>query len=612
MLKRASLLCFAAISVYADSDTISESMLYQANLLSKKYTLDLSILPPPPASPQPQECLPFASCWMTIDLASVAVPAGKTALQVVGDEAYLGALKALGIQAIRLVGLKEGGAHRIGLQIDPRFGTSADWEALVQTAERQSISLIGDILGNSTGLGVDFNLALQNVADYPGLYHLVEIDSSDWNLLPILPQGNLVTNIPWLSLQDLYKKGYVPEQFTSYVKESHWNATSKVAGQDGKMRRWIYLKEEKASPVVGWLGSSFAAMRLAAADVLHSTYELGQRIVTLDVDTPLNAQSTLSLWTRKLGAFSMQETEGSFEALENTSSDFLADTVTRPALLHALIAEDAEVLRFTYRLLLERGVDTRRLVHMLQPFDRFTCDWSLWLNTPNKKYLYYDEQLTGDALKRLLLKEDLVRLKQPTGENLPLSTWAGYCIGALQIDDFTTQQEKISGAHQLLAFFYAMQPGAFSVSLSDILGALPSSQDPLDLLGPNESTLYPCLPLQLKTPRSFGAGLQRMLSVRRDRAIESAELIGVPNTPHRNVLILLYRQKGTQYLQLLAINFGRKRAQEVIEMSTLRQTTAIDLMSGLAEPKPLDSASYLLDLPPLSGKIVLFQPKYYN
>lgn len=612
MLRNTSLLCFLNLCLFADSGLISESMLYQAEHISKKYALDLATAPPPSCLPEPDGCLPNASAWMTIDLSTIAVPQGKTALQVVGDENYLDALKQLGIQAIRLMGLKTGGAHRIAMTIDPRVGTAAEWEILARRANKKGLTLVGDSLGSSTGLGADFQLALKNVQDYPSLYHLIEIDSSDWNLLPPIPQGNLVTNIPWLTLQDLFKKGYVPQEFSSFVKETSWNATDKIPGDDGKVRRWIYLKEGRFNPVVNWLGSSFAGMRLAAADALHSAYELGQQILTLDVNTPPNARNTLSLWARKMGVYSVQETEGNFESLQAVSSDFMMDTVTRPALLHALIAEDAEVLRLTYRLFLEYGVDTKRLVHALQPFDRFACDWSLWLNSPDKKYRYYEEQLTADALKRLLLQEDLLRLGSCQKDALPLSTWAGYCIGALQIQDFEEQKDKVARAHLLLAFFYAMQPGAFSLSLSDLLGVLPRSPGPLNLLGPTESTLYASLPLQLKNSRSFASGIQKILSVRQDRGLESSELIAVPQTPHRNVLVLLYRQKGTKFLQLLAINFGRKETQETVEMSAFRQTTAIDLMSGLAEPKPLDSGSYLLKLPPLSGKIVLFQPKYYN
>jgi trehalose synthase len=603
--------CLASLSFSPDTDLVQESMLYRADQLSKKYALELAMTPPPLTSPQPEAGLQIASSWLAIDVPSVATADGKTALQVLGENSYLEALRLLGVQGLYLTGLKKGGTDQISLHIDPQLGSQKDWDVLSERAMKKGLSLVGESLGAATGLGADFQLALQNVQDYPNLYHLIEIDPSDWQLLPPIPQGDFFANVPWLTLQDLHKKGYVPEQFDAYKKQTNWNCTTKILGQDGKSRRWIYLKKEKNSPVVDWLGSSFAAMRLTAADALHAVYELGQQGIAFSAEMPANARDTLALWTRKLGAFSVQETVGGFTALDGVSADFVVDTLTRPALLHALIAEDAEILRLTYRLFLEQGIDTKRLVHMLQPFDRFACDWSLWLNSPDKVYRYYEEQVTAAALKRLLLKEDLVRLGQPVGEKLPLSTWAGYCMSALNIEDFEEQQEKISAAHLLLAFFYGMQPGIFSVSLSDLLGALPNSQGPLNLFGPNESTLYPSLPLQLKNSRSFATGLNQILTVRKDRGLPHAELISVLPTPHRGTLLLLYRQKGTQFLQLLAMNFSRTPVQEALELPQLRQTTAIDLLTSLAETKPIDSAYYLCNLPPLSGKIILFQPKYY-
>jgi hypothetical protein len=77
-------------------------------------------------------------------------------------------------------------------------------------------------------------------------------------------------------------------------------------------------------------------------------------------------------------------------------------------------------------------------------------------------------------------------------------------------------------------------------------------------------------------------------------------------------MILAHCIKEGNRLQLLAINFGRTPARQTLEMPSIRKTTAIDLMTGLAEKKPLDSATLHLDLPPLTGKVILFQPKYYD
>src|SRR3990167_301818 len=193
-----------------------------------------------------------------------------------------------------------------------------------------------------------------------------------------------------------------------------------------------------------------------------------------------------------------------------------------------------------------------------------------------------------------LLKEDLARLGEKT--SVPQCTWTGYCAAALNVKNADQHKEQILEAHLLLAFFYAMQPGAFSFSAADLLGALPIQTHSLYLMGPNETTLYPSLPTQMKSTRSFASQLKKICDVRRDNDLASAELIDVPNTPHRNVLLLIHRLKKSSTIQILAINFGKTDAQESIEMPQFRQTTAINLMTGLAENKPLDSSSFLLNL----------------
>jgi trehalose synthase len=575
-----------------------DSMLHQADWISKKYTLEIAKTPPPLISPQPQSCLNTASVWFTIDLAEIASPAFET----LNQEELWDSLRELGVQGVYLKGLKRGGTFRTSIGLDPKWGN--DWDSLALLLQKKNMVLIGDTVGNSTGLNTDFALALKNVGDYAGLYHLIEVEKRDWKLLPTVSGSGVYTNVPWLTLQELQKRGYVPEYFAPYVKESRWNATGPVNCADGKVRRWIYLKENDADPVIDWLSSSFAGARIAAADVLDSVYNLGQKVVRIDARIGSNEKETLALWTRKLGSFSVQEGRGSLEELKGAKADLMADTLTRKALLHALIAEDAEALKLMYRLFLEEGVETKRLVHMLQPFDQFTCDWAELLQFPRKKFQYYEEVLTGEALRMRLLKEDVARVG-----NIPLSTWTGYCMTALGLKDFETRREDIAETHLLLAFFYAMQPGAFSFSASDLLGTV--TQQPIDLMGTNENTLYASFPGQMTNGKSFAMQLRKMLGVRRDNGLESGELIAVPQTAQPGLMLLVHRLKNGM-TQILAINFGRSPAEQILEMPTIRQTTAIDLMTGLAEKKPLDSSTIRLALPPLSGKVILFQTKYYD
>ncbi|PIS02491.1 MAG: hypothetical protein COT85_05710 [Chlamydiae bacterium CG10_big_fil_rev_8_21_14_0_10_42_34] len=587
------------LSLLAQMELEPQSMLYQAEWLSKKFNFEVAKAPPPLISPQPQSCLDTASVWFSIDLNEIAAPAFET----LNNDTFWEYLREIGVQGVYLKGLKRGGAFRTGIGLDPRWGN--DWEDLSNLLRKKGISLIGDSLGSSTGLSADFWLALKNVGDYPGLYHLVEIDKRDWKLLPKMGKSQFAVNVPWLTLQELHKKGYVPEEFTPYVKQSRWNTTTQVKCNDGKIRRWIYLKENEADPVIDWLNPSFAGCRIATADTLDSIFNLGEKIVKLDASINANTKQMMSLWTRKLGAFSVLESKGGLDEIKQASTDLVTDTITRPALLHALITEDAEALKLMYRLYLEEGIETKRLVHVLQPFDQFVCDWAELLFSPKKRFQYYDEILTGDALRTRLLKEDVSKIGPPE-----TATWPKLCLMAKGIKDFQQKWEDSGETHLLLALFYAMQPGAFSFSVSDLYGTL--QPQIVDLLKPNENTIYPSLTGQMNNPRSFAMQMRKLFSIRRDSEIESAELVDVPQTNQPGLIILVYQLKNSTTLQLLAVNFGKQNATQVLELPNIRQTTAIDLLTGLAEKKPLESSVIRLDVPPLSGKVIRFQTKYYD
>src|SRR3990167_935102 len=165
-------------SLLAQTELEPEAMLYQAEWIAKKYNFEVAKAPPPLLSPQPQSCLDTASVWFSIDLKEIADPAFHT----LNDEGLWNFLKEVGIQGVYLKGLKRGGAFRTGIGLDPKWGN--DWNDLAVTLQKKGVALIGDSLGNSTGLSADFWLALKNYGDYPGLYHLVEIEKRDWKSLP--------------------------------------------------------------------------------------------------------------------------------------------------------------------------------------------------------------------------------------------------------------------------------------------------------------------------------------------------------------------------------------------------------------------------------------------
>lgn len=562
----------------------SQTMLSQAEEIAQLYSKEIAKEPPPALFPMPTAALILSSTWLNF----------SDAAMLSQDETWK-LLKEIGIDGVQISNIRKEG--EIGLSSK----WAKVWNQIVNHSQYQRISLVGDLIGNATIAGKDFFEALQNVNDYPNLYHLIEIDPADWNLLPSVAQNSFETNIPWLTLQTLHKKGYVPKNFTPYVKESDWNATDKILGKDGKTRRWIYLKEGNNHPVLAWLSPSFTAYRLAAGDAIHLIKELGMQFVQIDGNIPQMAQEMLSLWVRKIGGYSALKADGTIESMKNGSTDLIYDASTRPALLHALITQDAEALRVIYRLILDNKIETNRLIHALQPFDAYACDWVELMHAPKKKFRYYEEQLTGEVLKNRLMKEDVQRLGAV--DKIAPSTWVDHCARALNIKDFEKHRAEISNAHLLLAFTYAMQSGVFSISYDDMVGTLPGSPS---------TNLYSDIPSQLTNKNSFTSKLKSILQARIESNIARGELIEVIQSPNPGTLLLLYRLPQNRFMYLLAINFARKETVESIEKATLSQTNAIDLISKLAEEKIFSSASFSFTLPPLSGRAFYFQPKYYD
>jgi maltose alpha-D-glucosyltransferase/alpha-amylase len=116
----------------------------------------------------------------------------------------------------------------------------------------------------------------------------------------------------------------------------------------------------------------------------------------------------------------------------------------------------------------------------------------------------------------------------------------------------------------------------------------------------------------MQTPRSFVSQLAKILSVRKGSQIAEGDLIAVPQVTNKSALLLLHRIKENGFFHLLAVNFSRRKVHEKLEMNGIQDTWALDLMSGLAENKGFESGVFFFDLPPLSGKVFLFQPKYYE
>jgi trehalose synthase len=504
---------------------VDHSMLHQAGELAHRYSGSSTQWQHPYGTPQPQAAVSRASVWFTAYPAStIAASPGISVLSTLADERLWRAFEAIGIQGIHTGPMKRSGGisgpsytpsidgnfDRISLDIDPDFGTETQYQAMVAAARAHGAIVIGDIVPGHTGKGADFRLAERNYADYPGIYHMVQIAPADWPMLPPVPVGHDAVNLSPSTVDALHARGYIVGQLHSgifyapKVKETDWSATDAVRGADGVERRWVYLHYFKqGQPTLNWLDPSFAAERLVIGDALHELNVLGDRMVRLDANgllgierdrqgvvweghpLSLTANQLIADMVRKFDGFTFEELALPLDVMREMSRggpDLTYDFITRPAYDHALLTGDARFLRLVYRLMRTYDVDSGRLIHALQNHDELTMGLAHFDGHADQVFDYDGAHLTGGALRTRIREEMYEKLLAPTAPyNLKFgdgvaSTTATVAAAALGIHDLRKlsrdQIGRIRELHLLLAFFNAMQPGVFALSGWDLVGAL--------------------------------------------------------------------------------------------------------------------------------------------
>ncbi|HKV20045.1 MAG TPA: maltose alpha-D-glucosyltransferase [Mycobacterium sp.] len=513
---------------------LSQSMLADANEISAQFSGQGSMWQNPYATPSPRGAVDTASVWFTAYPLSLITRPDESFLKAMADEDMWKAFAEIGIEAVHTGPVKRAGGlngweqtpsvdghfDRISTQIDPAFGTEDEFRSMCGTAGWYGGTIIDDIVPGHTGKGADFRLAEMKYADYPGIYHMIEIDPRDWEHLPDVAEGEDSVNIDAATEEWLDKAGYIIGKlqrvifYAEGVKETNWSVTRPVLGVDGVERRWVYLHYFKdGQPSINWLDPSFAGMRLVIGDALHSLTDLGTGGLRLDANGFLGAEKSAAeesaAWSeghplseaanhliasmvRKLGGFTFQElnlTIDDIREIGEAGADLSYDFINRPAYHHALATADTEFLRLTLRTTLELGVDPASLVHALQNHDELTYELVHW-STGHRDdvYTYKGEEITGEALGEIV-RSDLT--KQLTGENAPYNlvfttngiasttaTMIAATLGYASLDSID-DIDRIRRAHLLLVMFNALQPGVFALSGWDICGML--TLDPSDV-----------------------------------------------------------------------------------------------------------------------------------
>jgi trehalose synthase len=283
-----------------------QSMLYNAECLAKEYSGNKRQWQRPYAIPQPEEAVEKASVWFTAYPPSIITKEGESMLQALGNEELWEVFEEIGIKAIHTGPMKRSGGikdgeytetvdgwfDRITLSIDPHYGTDEQYKELVKIAERHGGIIAGDIIPGHTGKGADFQLALMNYKDYPGIYHLVEIEEIDWKLLPEVSSGEDSVNLSEETVNILKDKGYIVGHLQRILFSvpgvtgvTAWDATDVVEGVDGIKRRWVYLHYFKpGQPTLNWLDPSFTANKIMAGDIIKTKSVLGATVLRLDAN----------------------------------------------------------------------------------------------------------------------------------------------------------------------------------------------------------------------------------------------------------------------------------------------------------------------------------------
>jgi trehalose synthase len=610
----------------------------------------------PFAEAQPRAAAAMAPALLTIYPASHLARAGESVLAALGDPALWSTLAELGIRGVHTGPMKRSGGvtrraitptidghfDRIGMDIDPAFGTDAEYAAMTSAARARGAIVIGDIIPGHTGKGFDFRLAERAYRDYPGLYQMVEVAEEDWSLLPAVPPGRDSVNLVAEVVDALVARGYVPGHlqrtifYAKGVKETDYAATGVVLGVDGRARRWVYLHYFKeGQPTLDWLDPSFGAQRLVLGDAVHSLRILGDSMLRLDANgflgieprgeaawseghpLSLTSNQLIAGLVRRLGGFTFQELNLTFQDLRTMArggADLSYDFVTRPAYHHALVTGDTSFLRLVLAEQRAYEIDPAALIHALQNHDELTLELVHFLGS-DEKFAFRGNEAPGHVVRDTVIAEMQTALTAP-GYNVQATngvscTTASLVAAALGIRDLSAitpdEREQITRGHLLLAMYNALQPGVFAVSGWDLVGALPlpaasvahlmgdadtrwiqrgaydllgASSEPASAAGlPRAPALYGPIPAQLADPRSFASRLRTILAARTRHRIHESRQLGVAETRAPGLLVLVHELPDGA-IEVTALNFGRTDVDEIVAIPAAAGRALIDAITN--------------------------------
>ena len=494
------------------------------------------------------------------------------------------------------------GADAVGFAFADIAGSEQDYAVLLDTANKNG-GIIGiNIIPMATGLGPDFILAGRNMRQYPGLYALVEVPKDYWNLLPPNVSEWQATPLTPEQIAKLSEANFLP---THLLQDDlgvpcGWAATGEVRGFDAQVRRFVYRYfYEPDMPTLNWTDPSSAARRVASASIIQTVGKWGSALTgtsllplaglvpgtgysRYSLEPALTAATDIGQEVRRYGGWSWQQDRLPLDMLaefqNETSCDFITDTVTSPGAEHALLTGDASYLKASIARALELGIDDSRLVHVL----------------PGKDGVIYRPLPRSSESGALLPPAPELALPFMENRVLPLSG-AGLAALALNITKSTDLQpeqvRKITRGHLALTFFLAMQPGLLMLPAQDLAGTVTPAWDErlagahrdfiskngVALLGTGRRiaisdagivqnpTLYEPLDAQNVAEDSFLAQVGDILALRKELNVAAGKLYRLAGTETPGVVaIFTALPDGSDLLTL--VNFSQEAQSVPIQL----------------------------------------------
>src|SRR5437660_1228080 len=520
------------------------SMLQQARVLARHYSGNSIQWQHPYGAPQPHAAVARASVWFTAYPAStIAASPGTSVISTLAEERLWSAFQAIGIQGIHTGPMKRSGGvrdlgytpsidgnfDRISFEIDPAFGTEAQYKAMVAAARSHGAIVIGDAVHELGVLG-DGMLRL----DANGLLG-IERDPTGrvwWAGHPLSLTANQL-------IADMVRKldGFTFEELALPLD------VMREMSRGGPDLSYDFVTRPAYDP----------ALLTGDAEFLRLVFQL-MREYRIDPGRLIHALQNHDELTMGISHFAVHADETfPFRGGRLTGKE-LRELVRRE-MYERLLGE-----RAPYNLKFGEGVASTTATVVAA--------------TLGIRDLGALKPGDVERIRRLHLLLAFYNAMQPGV--FALSGWD--LVGALTLPAASVRERLADGDTRWI------NRGAY-----DLLGSNPQASQSAGGL-PRAVALYGSLSEQLQSSDSFASRLARLIRARAQLHLQSARLADVPAVQAKGLFVLVHELPDNTGLEITAINFGDRAIDESVPIrGAATGSKAIDVLEPQAPPLDLGS-----------------------